>query len=74
MGPPPWNRVAVVFHQVQGLNAAERDVAIRVGCEGSPDLEAEVRRLVRAGGKAGGGGFIREIVARAAAEVEAGRP
>jgi hypothetical protein len=51
----------------------EREGAIRVGSTGDRGVEDEVRKLMRAAEQSGSGSSIRDIVARAAADMETGR-
>jgi hypothetical protein len=68
--PAPWVRVAALFDQTVGLTPGEREGAIRAGSRGDRGVEDEVRGLMRAAEECGGGDFIRDIVARAAADLE----
>jgi hypothetical protein len=71
--PAPWVRVAAPFDQAVGLTPVEREGAIRVGSTGDRGVEDEVRKLMRAAEQSGSGSSIRDIVARAAADMETGR-
>jgi hypothetical protein len=69
----PWVRVAALFDRTVGLAPAEREGALRAGSGGDRGVEDEVRKLMRAAEQSRGGSFIRDIVARAAADLETDR-